>query len=493
MRFLIALLFGLACALGSASPSHAQQKTRAQLNTEIATQYPDNAMGLITPQVLRGVSTDTVNSAGILGSINSFSSDNHFGSGVPWVDVKSGANGCAAAVGNNSTDDTTAIQCQLDWLNTNHGGGTVYLPFGNYKVSSSLIVKGAVFLTGAGRQLTDITAAGDNTVITFDAATCVRGIGMSNLFVVGYLNVAATQDNVIVGTNCPATISHSDIWGGHHAINNAGSDGLYFDLFPCGWTGDNIYTTGGNWYINIKADTCGPSTGNGFEVGNVSATTENYLYRVDLSCGTCTNSIKINDGGGSHAYTYFYGVVASSAVAILGAAQTSFIGGEFGSTSFVGAGSVSIVGARGLFSPITPSGGAYNCAANFNINCSLTTPIQLSATSTATSTITCGSGSLTGGSTATWHYWNFGKFVNFTVSGTPTYTSCTSSLVIALPNSWTSQNYVTAVYGSNGNTGGMLSGYLGASVTGMTIFKYDGTFPVPTGTPFQITGSFEIQ
>ena len=57
-RRIIAAL-ALLCAL--VAPAHAQ-KTKAQLNSEITVQFPDNSSALITPQNLRTVTGDIVNS-----------------------------------------------------------------------------------------------------------------------------------------------------------------------------------------------------------------------------------------------------------------------------------------------------------------------------------------------------------------------------------------------------------------------------------------------
>src|SRR4030081_1499482 len=43
------------------APVHAQ-KTKAQINSEITTNFPDNTVGQITPQGLRNVTNDIVNS-----------------------------------------------------------------------------------------------------------------------------------------------------------------------------------------------------------------------------------------------------------------------------------------------------------------------------------------------------------------------------------------------------------------------------------------------
>jgi len=56
-----ALFFALAAASIATAPAQAQ-KTKAQLNSEITTNLPDNTVGQITPQGMRAVALDTVNS-----------------------------------------------------------------------------------------------------------------------------------------------------------------------------------------------------------------------------------------------------------------------------------------------------------------------------------------------------------------------------------------------------------------------------------------------
>lgn len=300
-----------------------------------------------------------------------WASDQFFGSGVPWVDVKSGAHSCAIAVGDGSTDDRAAIQCYIDWAfaNLNGAGGIVHLPPANFRIGSpGLVVKGSVFIQGSGKGNGGLTTGVDTTVVKFDNVTCTSGNGMADLTVFGRMAGGETQDAVVVGANCNTNISRAIIWGGHHGINTAGADGTYTDIYVCGWTGDNIFSTGANWYFDIKADSCsGPSTGNGFEQGATSGLAENFIYRMDLSCGTCTNSVVINDTTGTHAVTYFYGAIMSKPVVVTAAKITSFIGGEIGST-FSGAGQVNVMGALGSGS--APTGTAtYNCVGNFSVGC----------------------------------------------------------------------------------------------------------------------------
>jgi hypothetical protein len=119
----------LLCAL--ISPSHAQ-KTKAQLNTEIGTSFPD----AITPQVLRNVTNDIVNSIMptapvVSGNVASFNGTTGLlqdsGTpatsleGIPAVSIESKGGGCAASV----ADNTSAL---LDAANSVPGAVRVLFP-----------------------------------------------------------------------------------------------------------------------------------------------------------------------------------------------------------------------------------------------------------------------------------------------------------------------------------------------------------------------------
>lgn len=65
-------------------------------------------------------------------------------SGSPWFNVKS-----YGAVGNGSTDDTSAIQAAINAAVSN-GGGTVYLPIGVYKITSTLTIISSISIRGEG-------------------------------------------------------------------------------------------------------------------------------------------------------------------------------------------------------------------------------------------------------------------------------------------------------------------------------------------------------
>ena len=77
------------------------------------------------------------------------------------------------AIGNGTTDDTTALQTAITAART-AGGGVVYLPTGQYKITTVLTFSGGVSLRGAGRVASQILAVGCSGIYydgTSDAGT----------------------------------------------------------------------------------------------------------------------------------------------------------------------------------------------------------------------------------------------------------------------------------------------------------------------------------
>lgn len=400
-----------------------------------------------------------------------------FGTGNPWVDVKSGANGCAAAVGDGSTDDSGAIQCQINFMASTFNGGIVYAPPATYHVASTLTLKKGVMLLGAGRAATTISASTDITVIIFDSATCNQGIGFQDLFVLGRATGGETQDVVVVQTGCTAIVRDNYVWGGHHALNTAGTDGHYENTFFCGWTGDNIFSTGANWYVHDKLDACGnPSTANGFEQGTTSVTAENQIVQMDLSCGTCTNSISINDGAGTHAITKFNQIVTAKPIVITNARETVISDSEL-SSNITGSGITQVSNSVGL-SSITVTGGTVICSAN-NVN--------ISCWQTWSPSISCGTGTITTLGSVTGVFYDDGPLrhielvIPITTNGT-----CASFIIATLPSTPSSANYMIPGVEA-GASGKILSGRNNGGAN-MLIVNYDGSYPGASGASIRMNG-----
>jgi hypothetical protein len=96
------------------------------------------------------------------------------------------------AIGNGTTDDTTAIQNAIDDMATD-GGGTLYFPPGVYAVTDSLVPKSKVLLLGSGFTSTNdagyeapVRIVGDGGFAIFDSgAAAVYDFGMDGFGLIG--------------------------------------------------------------------------------------------------------------------------------------------------------------------------------------------------------------------------------------------------------------------------------------------------------------------
>lgn len=300
--------------------------------------------------------------------------------GNPWVDVKYADHGCTAAVGDNSTDDTTAIQCYIDYMHATYNGGIVHFSPGTYKISSGgLVVPSGIWLVGSGannNSTSAFSAAGDNKVVSFQitGTTCPSGNhygGMEKIAVFGYANAAATQDTAYIGDNCNVTIRDSIIWFGANGLKNRGVDSFIEGNFIWGYT-SAVTSNGANWYIRDKLDDpIGHASTYGFLQGaSISGltTAENTFVATDFS-GTYTNSVLISDTNNS-SVTKFIGGIFSSPFVVTNARYVQVSGGEFGSaTMTISAGTLVMSASVGLTAITATGAGTRTCAANANITC----------------------------------------------------------------------------------------------------------------------------
>jgi hypothetical protein len=311
-----------------------------------------------------------------LGLTNTFFTNGYFGSGSPWVDVKSGTNGCAAAVGNGSTNDTAAINCQILYMYNNVGGGVVYFPPGTYVTTTGITSKGTVRLVGAGRLVSTIDGHLHNVpTLTFDS-TVGRGAGLENLAVWGRQSAGATASAVVSQSVVGPDFDHCLIIYGYAALNTQSNDSHMYDCYVEGET-YSVVSTGANWYVNSAFDTgyiSGVRTAAYFQTtpGNCGGgVCENHFLHNDFS-GQYSYSVIINDGTGSNAITVFTGTVMSSPILIQNAYWTEFQGAEFGASGgqFATNSPTTIIGGYGLNGTLILSGsGTRQCSANFNITC----------------------------------------------------------------------------------------------------------------------------
>jgi len=271
------------------------------------------------------------------------------------------------AIGNGVANDTAAIQAAINYMNTTYSGGIVFVPAGNYYVPGGLTLKGGVELVGEGRGSTTIQAQTvDVTVIAFDATS--NYAALRNLFIVGYTNVAATQNAVTVAANVPVIMKDCNIWGGNSAVYTLGVDGYMENCFVAGWVTACVVSVGANWYVRCKFDTAGVAVTHAFFQGAPSpfAIMENNFVACDFS-GSFTNSVAISDGTNTSAMTLFSTCVFSSAISLINQMFTGFTTCEFGAALNKSAGSCSVVGSYAL-TPLVFSVTAPGAALAGNVN-----------------------------------------------------------------------------------------------------------------------------
>lgn len=324
--------------------------------------------------LLSGNNTWTGNS--IWTGTSDFQGNTAFG-GKPWFDVTSTAHSCAAADPTAVVDATTAIQCKINYLNTNFGGGVVFFPPGSYLVSGGgVIVKSGVWLIGSGQIATAIVTHTDSKVVSFavTGTTCPSGNhygGLEKLAVYGY-TVSPTNAGTVIGDLCNVTIRDAILYYGSQGLINNGVDTRIQDTFIWGYTGA-LLSGGANFYSRVRLD---QPAGTGaayayFQTTSVAGPSiiENQFTDCDFS-GTYTNSVVIDDGGAVKAITKFSNPVFSSPISVNNARATLIAGAEFGSTTlYINGGVASIVNSYALAATTRTGAVTPICAANLSLTC----------------------------------------------------------------------------------------------------------------------------
>lgn len=293
------------------------------------------------------------------------------GGGLPWINAASpGIGGCAGVV--SGQDAKAALQCQIDALFAGpKGSGTIVLPVGDFPISGTVIIKGGVTLLGSGIRATMIQTTGD--FLAFRLDTSISYGGFRDIWVLCSTNSNAVENCVRVDPNVPVILKDSWIWGGKWALDTAGVDGLYTNLYINGWgtDGGGIKSTGSNWYIRNKVNAWPQATNVGFYQGVTGGTgvSENHISQSDFS-GPYQLSIYVADGGANTSVLTIDGSVFSAPISLPNHNTTILIGNELGeSFLYAGPGNLIAVGNR-AFVPVTVTGpGARSCAANVNIAC----------------------------------------------------------------------------------------------------------------------------
>jgi Pectate lyase superfamily protein len=310
--------------------------------------------------------------------------DVYFGSGRPWADVRSGANSCAAALGNNSNDDTSAIQCQITYMNSTYGGGTVLVPCGTYRITSRLQLSSGVRLVGQG--------AGCSTILGFYGGTRVGAVievsgtnttledislqhDTSSTCASGGTAVVV-QIDAVVGTQ----IRNSYLQGATYALYILGGiDNYVANTFVGGGNSNScasvfLQGTTASKFIGNKIDPPAGNAGYGviIEANSGDGTTpkENIFIGNDIS-GYNLAAVLIDDSADATArtaITNLIGNVLGGNVQLNSFKYTTIIGGELGANvTGTLSGKAALSGVIGLGPGLTATGAA--CAANINITC----------------------------------------------------------------------------------------------------------------------------
>jgi len=293
------------------------------------------------------------------------------------IDVTIASNGCPAAIANDSIDDLPAIQCQINYLHTNYGGGRLFFPSGIYDVSATIYAHSGEILTGISPHTTTIQSIGlsDIKVLQFSGSHNSFG-GLERIRVICSQSTSATQSCVHVLHNTPVIMRDFHIWGGLHALRQDGVDGYHENGIVAAMArgGVNLFSRGANWYHRVKFNPYAGQTvafayaQNTWAQSPNNGVQENHFSQCDFS-GNFDYAVGIYDSGLSQAVTTFEGSVIAGPVYIWAARATLFSAMEFGGQTLVSDSSISITGSY-AFNPFGVGGsGVRACAGNIGISC----------------------------------------------------------------------------------------------------------------------------
>lgn len=332
IRFLIALAL-----LGYVVPAHAQ-KTKAALNTEITTNWPDNTTGAITPSLLRSTVADVVNSimptapvvSGNLACFNGTtgllqdcgSAPNIFNSGVTFnaaityggvtlANAVTGTGNMVLSSGPSFTGPIPIFGPSASALSVGLNGGTN--PAFNVDASTALQVaglnvKGAV--TGGTVAVTAIDS-GAATNLTIDAK------GSGTLGIAGASTGAASIAKVTItrpATGSTLTIADGKTLTSNNSLTLAGTDSTTM-TFP-GTSASIARTDAGQTFTGtqtVGALLANSTAGVGYTTGAGSAVTQLTNRATSVTINAPTGAITMFNAAGSATVASF--TVSNSAVA----------------------------------------------------------------------------------------------------------------------------------------------------------------------------------
>ncbi|CCE08439.1 exported hypothetical protein [Bradyrhizobium sp. STM 3843] len=228
---------------------------------------------------------------------------------------------CSGAAATGSVDDTTAINCQLMWLEQTYGGGQALLHCGSYLISGAGVV-----IPPKVRVVGDVDCAvlftnTDSAVVSFQSqsdGTCPQGNhfgAMESVRVYGFNGSGSSRGTVYIGQNCNVTLRDVNSFYGAYGLWNDGVDSHIWGGFI--WGHQAALNSGGaNWYTRVKFDQPGSQSG---QVGyqqryNIVGLTqpENHFVRCDFTGSYPSGAIVISDTGNSSVTTITNSVITGN-------------------------------------------------------------------------------------------------------------------------------------------------------------------------------------
>jgi hypothetical protein len=343
---------------GSGSGSQLWQPAANASGTITFPSGSDTLAGLVQTQTFTGV--------------NAFKDTGAFANVKAW-----------GATGNGGTDDTTAIQNAINYMQSTYGGGTVYFPPGHYYVASGLTFTGnSVTLLGAYGFKQSLLDVKTNDVpvlsIVSDAQVNVFGMniyGRNNGGTIYNSSVTRAAVEIGPGVSVGTVVIMRDcaVQFGRVALYAQCTDCTFDNCgFGLGWFGQ-VESVGANWYIRCKIDgaTGDPSAYGWYHHrGAVTGILENHMVQCDYSGTYPGGSVIINDSS-LNSVTVIRDGAFSSTVSVIGNLWTLIDGCETGGNLTVTSGTMTVVNCGGVVGVVTATAidsGTVIKANNFNVS-----------------------------------------------------------------------------------------------------------------------------
>lgn len=325
-RILAAL--ALLCAI---APAYAQ-KTKAVLNAEIAAQFPDDVVGAITPQVLRNVTGDMVNSVMptapvVSGNIASFNGTTGLlqDSGIYPAAVVSLGSFCTVDR-TGASDMGACINAALSAskncaVSSGVGNTTILIPEGKYLITTPIVPKSCISMVGDGRGKTEFittsntpfaqasgsqvvhfnmsgitfTDSGTHSGATVLSFTTIQGSRLVNLGFHGYTTGTMMSINPN-GTVVSAFDDNTGVWNSSNSFFNTFEDFVVDDQVSYGMVLAGFFSSPCN--VNTPVNLVTLNVFKDIQLWGVTSVGWDLVRGNDSNTFIGTNIIRLTGNGG---------------------------------------------------------------------------------------------------------------------------------------------------------------------------------------------------